>query len=47
MRGSKFGVMRGSMMEFFEPADIVIYIQGRGMVLKEKSFLAFDIISKK
>lgn len=35
------------MMEFFEPADIMIYIQGRGMVLKEKSFLAFDIISKK
>lgn len=34
-------------MEFFEPADIVIYIKGRGMVLKEKSLLAFDIISKK
>ena len=34
-------------MEFFEPADIVVYIQGRGMVLKEKSLLAFDIISKK
>ena len=34
-------------MEFFEPADIVVYIQGKGMVLKEKSLLAFDIISKK
>lgn len=34
-------------MEFFEPADIVVYIQGRGMVLKEKSLLAVDIISKK
>lgn len=34
-------------MEFFEPADIIIYIQGRGMVLKEKSLLAFDIVSKK
>lgn len=34
-------------MEFFEPADIVVYIQGRGMVLKEKSLLAVDIVSKK
>ena len=26
----------------YEPADISIYIQGRGMVLKEKSFMAFQ-----
>ena len=25
----------------YEPADIVIYIQGKGMVLKEKSLVAF------
>ena len=31
----------------FETADIVIYIQGRGVVLKEKSLLAFDTVSKK
>lgn len=25
----------------FEPADIIIYVQGRGIVLKEKSLIAF------
>ena len=34
-------------MDFFEPADIVIYIQGRGIVLKEKSLVAFDNVSGK
>lgn len=34
-------------MNFFEPADIIIYIQGRGIVLKEKSLVAFDNISGK
>lgn len=34
-------------MDFFEPADIVIYIQGRGAVLKEKSLLAYDDTTKK
>lgn len=29
-------------MDLFEPADIIIYIQGRGIVLKEKSLLAID-----
>lgn len=29
-------------MDLFEPADIIIYIQGRGIVLKEKSLLAVD-----
>ncbi len=34
-------------MDLFETADIVIYIKGRGVVVKEKSLLAFDTISKK
>lgn len=34
-------------MDFFEPADIAIYIQGRGIVLKEKSLVAFDNVSGK
>ena len=34
-------------MELFETADIVIYIKGRGVVVKEKSLLAFDTISNK
>ena len=34
-------------MELFETADIVIYIEGRGVVVKEKSLLAFDTISNK
>ncbi len=34
-------------MDFFEPADIAIYIQGRGIVLKEKSLVAFDSLSGK
>ncbi len=34
-------------MGLFETADIVIYIKGRGVVVKEKSLLAFDTISKK
>ncbi|MBD5548832.1 MAG: hypothetical protein HDQ97_15860 [Lachnospiraceae bacterium] len=28
-----------------EPSDIVIYIKGKGMVLKEKSLVAFDTVS--
>ena len=31
----------------YEPADIVIYIQGKGMVLKEKSLVAFNTIDGK
>ncbi len=34
-------------MDLFETADIIIYIKGRGVVVKEKSLLAFDTISKK
>ncbi len=34
-------------MDYFEPADILIYIQGQGVVLKEKSLVAFDTESKK
>lgn len=34
-------------MGLFETADIIIYIKGRGVVVKEKSLLAFDTISKK
>lgn len=31
----------------YEPADIAIYIQDRGMVLKEKSLVAFDTVNSK
>ena len=31
----------------FEPADIAIYLHGRGMVLKEKSIVAFNAEDKK
>lgn len=31
----------------YEPADIVIYIRGKGMVLKEKSLVAYDQITNK
>lgn len=34
-------------MDYFEPADILIYIQGQGVVLKEKSLVAFDTESEK
>lgn len=39
--------MEEQSMDLFEAADIVIYIKGRGVVVKEKSLLAFDTISKK
>lgn len=39
--------MEGKETDLFEPADIVVYIQGKGIVLKEKSLLAYDIVSKK
>ena len=31
----------------YEPADIAIYIQDKGMVLKEKSLVAFDAVNSK
>ena len=31
----------------YEPADIAIYIQDKGMVLKEKSLVAFDVVNSK
>lgn len=31
----------------FEPSDIVIYVQGRGLVLKEKSLVAFHMVSER
>lgn len=31
----------------FEPADIVIYIRGKGMVVKEKSLVAYNVTSQK
>ena len=34
-------------MHYFEPADISIYIQGRGIILKEKSLIAYDETSGK
>ncbi len=34
-------------MDLFEPADIIIYIQGKGIVLKEKSLLAVNTVSGK
>ncbi len=39
--------MEGKETDLFEPADIVVYIQGKGIVLKEKSLLAYDTVSKK
>lgn len=39
--------IEGQIMDSFETADIVIYIQGKGIVLKEKSLLALDMVSKK
>ena len=29
-------------MHYFEPADISVYIQGRGVILKEKSLIAYN-----
>jgi rod shape-determining protein MreB len=37
----------GKGMNYYEPADIVIYIEGRGVVLKEKSLMALDETSGK
>ena len=34
-------------MHYFEPADISIYIQGRGIILKEKSLIAYNETSGK
>ncbi|MCI9079137.1 MAG: hypothetical protein HFH68_09490 [Lachnospiraceae bacterium] len=34
-------------MNYFEPADISIYIQGKGTVLKEKSLIAYNETSGK
>lgn len=34
-------------MSYYEPADIVIYVKGKGIVLKEKSLMAFDAASGK
>ena len=34
-------------MSYYEPADIVIYVEGLGNVLKEKSLMAFDAASGK
>lgn len=31
----------------YEPADILIYLQGRGLALKEKSLLAYDTVDGK
>lgn len=39
--------MEEQHMDLFETADIVIYIKGKGVVVKEKSLLAYDMISKK
>ena len=39
--------MEEQRMDLFETADIVIYIKGKGVVVKEKSLLAYDTISKK
>lgn len=37
----------GLCPSMYEPADIVIYIQGKGMVLKEKSLVAYDMQTSK
>lgn len=39
--------MRENEIMMYEPADVVIYLSGRGLVLKEKSLLAFDRVTKK
>lgn len=35
------------LYEPYEPADLLFYVQGKGMVLKEPSLVAFDEITKK
>lgn len=39
--------MEGKETDLFETADIVVYIQGKGIVLKEKSLVAYHTVSKK
>lgn len=39
--------MRENEIKMYEPADVVIYLSGKGPVLKEKSLLAYNRITKK
>lgn len=34
-------------MSYYKPAEIVIYVEGKGIVLKEKSLMAFDAATGK
>lgn len=38
---------RKNELQFYEPADIVVYIPGKGRVLKEKSLVAYDVRTDK
>lgn len=43
----KISEMSGQAIEAYEPADITVYLQDRGLVLKEKSLVAYDSITGK